>query len=532
MIVGAYHYSLRSLLDGLRLDTPLAHLGLVPFIALALGVFALRKPVGVDIHDRQLDWIVGLPLVASALFANLLLPARWSSLFWFWRVDLVTLPFFVAGVIALLFGVRTVWRARLAIGFLFLAWPFPYTYVIDRWLGRFTDLTIHALKIALKVIHVAAPVATSDGSLFSITHKASEFQLSVASACSGANGLLGFVIVGAAFLSVVTGTRKRKLLWLATGVAVVWALNVARILIIFAAAHAWGQRVALDGFHPYAGLVVFNLGVLLMATQLGRFGLTFPRSRTAATVAAARTKVRRPLPRTAFAGVLAVSIGLALLNSQLASADAIATSLGAPRLASFAVSKETPKGWNLRRAAQYDWTKRYFGPDSTWVRYSYGPSKTPGDLWSTMPVVTDIIDTDDRASLSAYGIEACYKFHGFKISKQQSVDLGNGLVGGLLTWTEPGVQSTWTTLYWHWPIKTPSGTRYERVTLLINDSPTLVLRAPTLEESTAKKLEIGLADVLTGSNASSELSSRLLQTRSFLVAFGREMIAKRAPAAA
>src|SRR5215813_10541930 len=105
LILVAYHTSLRTLLDGLSLDTPLAHLALVPVISMLLALVARSQPAGPEIHDRQLDWIVGLPLVATALACNLLLPARLSTLFWLWRVDLLTLPFFVAGVIALLFGV-------------------------------------------------------------------------------------------------------------------------------------------------------------------------------------------------------------------------------------------------------------------------------------------------------------------------------------------------------------------------------------------------------------------------------------------
>src|SRR5262245_16904832 len=67
LVVVAYHTSLRTLLDGLSLDTPLAHLALVPVISLLLALAARAQPAGPDIHDRQLDWIVGLPLIATAV---------------------------------------------------------------------------------------------------------------------------------------------------------------------------------------------------------------------------------------------------------------------------------------------------------------------------------------------------------------------------------------------------------------------------------------------------------------------------------
>jgi hypothetical protein len=121
IVVLAYRVSLITLFESMRLDTPLAHLALVPFIAGGLATVARHKNPGPNIHDRQLDWIVGLFLTIVALAANVILPARLSTDFWTWRVDLLTLPLFVAGVVTLLFGARALWKFRAAILFLFLA---------------------------------------------------------------------------------------------------------------------------------------------------------------------------------------------------------------------------------------------------------------------------------------------------------------------------------------------------------------------------------------------------------------------------
>src|SRR6202022_1605260 len=98
VVIVAYHYSLSTLIQSLNLDTPLAYIGLVPFIALGLAAVrakpALAEPA---IHDRQLDYIVGVPLVATALAINLVMPKRLSVMFWVWRIDLLSMPFFVAG---------------------------------------------------------------------------------------------------------------------------------------------------------------------------------------------------------------------------------------------------------------------------------------------------------------------------------------------------------------------------------------------------------------------------------------------------
>src|SRR5437588_5006998 len=61
----AYHFTLGSLFDFLRLDTPLAYLPLLPFFTLGLALSSARRYQGTPppIADRQVDLIIGLPLL-------------------------------------------------------------------------------------------------------------------------------------------------------------------------------------------------------------------------------------------------------------------------------------------------------------------------------------------------------------------------------------------------------------------------------------------------------------------------------------
>ncbi|MEX0768605.1 MAG: archaeosortase/exosortase family protein, partial [Microthrixaceae bacterium] len=124
--VACYQVSLWTLIRGVTVDTPLAYLGLVPFISAALGyVLARPRKFEPNIHDRHIDRILGVPVVLAALASLVLLPARMSTMYWMYRIDLLTMPLFVAGVILLAFGVRMLWRTKAAVMFLFLAWPMP-----------------------------------------------------------------------------------------------------------------------------------------------------------------------------------------------------------------------------------------------------------------------------------------------------------------------------------------------------------------------------------------------------------------------
>jgi len=151
----AFQASLRSLAAGFPGHLALGALGAVPLIALllALGIAIRRHRPEPDIHDRYLDYILGLGLLAAATAAMWFLPGSMSIFFWSWRLDLVWLPVFGAGAITLLSGSRALWRYRAPIVFLLLAWPLPY--VAARVPAALTAVAV----VGLGVIVLAFPIS-------------------------------------------------------------------------------------------------------------------------------------------------------------------------------------------------------------------------------------------------------------------------------------------------------------------------------------------------------------------------------------
>ena len=86
-----------------------------------------------------------------------------------------------------------------------LAWPLPYSDILNRLLGTFTNATLAALHHIVLVLPVAKYIGGSDGSLFQVVHAGKPFELSVVSACSGVDGIVGFLLVGVAFGAIVRG---------------------------------------------------------------------------------------------------------------------------------------------------------------------------------------------------------------------------------------------------------------------------------------------------------------------------------------
>ncbi len=298
-IVVAYRYSLQTLVQEMGQESPLAYLGLIPFIALLLAVALARPQAGEpDIHDRYLDYIVGVPLITLALLLLLFAPAAVPSVYWLHRVDLLSLPLFVAGAISLAFGMRALVRIRAAVAFLLLAWPWPYIVFLDRELNWFTDTTAAAVKAMLHLIPVASVAPDGD---FLVAHGANpsqSFTLTVSSACSGINSGLGFLIVGGAAAILMRGRRSLRILWLVAGAALMFVVNVARILLVLAAGRQWGEQFAIDVLHPLIGLVMILVATLVMLLLLPRFHLSLDhlvglRRRDLSSKAVVRAKTRR-----------------------------------------------------------------------------------------------------------------------------------------------------------------------------------------------------------------------------------------------
>jgi exosortase/archaeosortase family protein len=520
IIVVAYNYSLTTLLQLADLNTPLAYVSLVPLISLMLAyMHAKPRQAEPAIHDRQTDYIIGIPLMVAAYLVNRLLPSKLSAMFWVWRIDLLTLPFFVAGAVAVIFGVRVLWRQKVAVGFLLLAWPYPYTTVLLSVLNAFTSATLFAMARVVKVTHIATLVGPLSGGVFSVVHNGHPFSLSVVSACSGVSSVVGFLLVGTAFAATVRGPWVRKTLWLLGGMVLLWAINVGRITLIFWAGRQAGEHFAIDILHPYIGLVTFSLGVVVMILCIRPLGLHFdvapdrfkaqtPQSAKAASASKHVMAVPRVYLAVAIVLVLGILVGFS--NVGLQSYNLVANVAGESKLSSYIVHPVAPNGWRSTYETSYTWAEPLFGEGSVWSRYVLYP-QSGGNLIAHTSVVADVIDSPQLETFSAYGVEQCYEFHGYSLANVAQVSLGGGITGQTLAYTSQEYGS-WTIVYWILPVTRGTSTVYERVVLYVQNERGLI--APKAEGQKS-----GITNL-----AGTQDDSVLLQNRDFLVAYARELI--------
>jgi exosortase len=464
--VVVYHLTLASFADYLRLETPLAYLPLLPLFTVGLALLVARRHRNAPaVRDRHIDLVIGVPILLVAVALITLVPTVASTYYWTNRPDVLSMGFFVIGAVVLCYGLSWAWRLRAPLAFLLLMWPALYLHIMAGVMQSFTAATNNTLALFVHRLLGVTVVPVANDSPQLVVHPAhlAPVSISVGSACSGADSVLGFLLIGGAILTAMRGGAGRKLLWIVAGLAVTFVANLVRITSIVALAGAGHADFAINTFHTWIGLILFAGVMLLMASLLGRFGLRLRDDAPSSGALPAAAPQRRPRRRRALiVALVAVTAALAAADHSLATYAAFDDGYGAPTVQACGVQNSAPAGYRVETNGSYPWARQYFGPNSTFTRFLVlGTS-------SAQLSYADVVVTDDRGSLDAYNLQNCYLFHNYDIVTTDHIDLGSGVTGLLLNYSDPAGKARWATVSWAWPIDKDGKTYYERIVLTSN----------------------------------------------------------------
>ena len=449
--VAAYHYSLYTLWQQLGGQSPVAYLGLVPLLAAGLAWLRPVPRVQAPGNDSEFNLLLGLGFLVPAVLILALLPVQMGATYWVYRLDLLSLPLFVAGAVAILFGYDAVRACKVPILFSALAWPYPYYLLLT---GPVQVLTNATSGIAgLVATRLGVGQLTPDPGVLSVLTPQGRLQLAVGVTCAGLTGILGFLLVGGAVALVVRGGVAGRLSWLTWGVGLSFAANVARIVLLMAVAHWLGPQAALDVAHPVLGMVLDVLTLVAMLSLLPLFGVRPPRAGRSGWGAVCPTGLH-PAPLAML--VLATMVA-ALADSSLSGLGPTTDAGGRPRVAAFQTGARVPEGWQVSHVARYDWAAQYFGQDSRFDRYRLTGS-------GGQVVWADVVTTTN-GSLAQYPVEGCLAFHGDAIAGIQKVSLGPSLAATALEYRQASSRDRWAVVYWIWPVSVAGRAYQERIWL-------------------------------------------------------------------
>jgi exosortase len=261
----AFGRSYWSLVSFAGSEEPESLVLVLPLIGLVLLAAELAR-LGRHGNEVGLNLVFAAPLLAATILLLIWVPPRLSYFYWVYRLDLLAAVVFLAALVVLFFGVPELLSTRLVFPLLLLGWP-PLLDALGRYLAG-PLATVSAFGGWL----LAAPFAELErhGTRFTFPRRGG-LMLEVSSACSGLIGILTMAALAGLVAYLARGSRWRRLIWVAVGLALALALNAVRIAIILVVADRAGPDRAYDLLHALAGILLFALALAVMLLVIRRF---------------------------------------------------------------------------------------------------------------------------------------------------------------------------------------------------------------------------------------------------------------------
>lgn len=519
-VVLGFGPSLVSLISGIAGQTPQAYLGLVPILALLVAVGRLQPRDGEpDIHDRQVDYILGVPLLGAALAVLVLMPDRVPGRYVDWRLDLLALPLFVAGACAIVLGSRALWRLRLPIAMLILAWPVPVTLLLESGPTGLVSAPARAVLALARGFGLPhGPTGPTTWVVGVDKGAGSPVEVSLAWGWPVWDVLFGAVVVAAALWVGTRGRRRARLLWLGLGLGFALVLGIGRVVLAIALLRPADSGAAGAVLHWSCGLAVLGLVAVTMVAVRPAFGLRAQRRSDPDP----RGASRRPAVATAGVALTLVVVAAAMastsdpglidkLESQLGNLP-VALSVGGPR---------PPAGWRTVSRADVGFARRYFGGDSRFMTARFMPDDRPALFVSELPIDVEVTRGQEVERFAEHPAEEGWQLGDAVLRESRNVQLGRGIVGEVLSFDGTQGTADRTTLVWHWRVSSPSGEQVERVVLRMGEATGIQLEAPRLGPGVIGPQVPQRRPVPRPVIETVDLA----RARNYLVAFARSMVA-------
>ena len=420
-------------------SSPLVFVPFVPFAAFAVGLTRWRgaadEPVAVP--QRGADAVIAAFFFGTAWFAAYEAPRIFSTETLAWRADLLSLAPFVAGMIAALYGGRMLFRLRAAVLLLTAMSPAlfrPLLAPLRQWLDAGTFVLISALH---HVFSWYSAATTTQGDYVTL-HGAHPVTVSVTQACAGGGAVLGGLLLAGTVSLVTTGSLRRKLAWTVATIALAWLGNVARLLVLFAVGHRYGQGAMMGTLHDWLGAICLSLSVAGALLLVRPFGLAF-------FVRTAHPAPLRSLGRLGW-GAIAASVvaALAVMVPSAAATTSFDFFAGRSRSGAGSAQDAMPAVPGATALAPIGWAPAFFGADARWSRWLIFSADSAGSL----PTAVDVVHSADAARFDTYGLAACYGFHGYQLTREATTSLPGGRVGESIVYRDAKTGAYVTVLAW------------------------------------------------------------------------------------
>jgi len=196
---------------------------------------------------------IGLVVIACALLQ--LIIATLGNEYFIARSSLVVM---IAGMVLYFFGTDIFKITRLPILYLLFMVPLPY-------------IVYNALAFPLKIFVSWVSVGFLKSVGLSVVREGTiimfpTITLEVADACSGMRSLVSILAISTAYAFFLRFSLVKRWIIIVASILIAIATNTLRVIITGILANYGGASVAQGFFHEFAGLAVFSLAMVLLAS--------------------------------------------------------------------------------------------------------------------------------------------------------------------------------------------------------------------------------------------------------------------------
>jgi exosortase len=267
-VLAFYFQDLTMVFKGALNDESTFHILAIPFL-FGYFIYRKRKMIGASIQQTQdkRGFLKYASLLAGITLSAVAVLVYWYGSYTFTPLEyhVITLPFFAAGLILILFNTRMLRQLLFPVAFLAFLTPPPseILYGVGSALANLSAMASNGLA---NVFGLPASLSQSDyGPLITIIRPdGTSLPFNVSVACSGIYSIIGFLIFAVFIAYITQGKLINKAIILILGIPLIVFLNIVRITTILGIGYNWGEDLALEVFHTFGATVLMFIGTLIL----------------------------------------------------------------------------------------------------------------------------------------------------------------------------------------------------------------------------------------------------------------------------
>ena len=230
---------------------------------------AVIPPTEMDPREKMNHRIQLLATLSGVLVCTGAIIFYWYGSYTFTPLEyhILTLPIFTAGLVLLLFDLKTLRQVAFPVAFLFFLTPIPEELLFKLSSVLSTSSSLVSSAVA-NVLGANSVVSTSgiNPTIIVTRPDNSILGFSLDTACSGVYPLIGFVMFAFFTAYIITDKPWKKTVIFLLGIPLMYVLNVLRIAIVLLLGYHYGGQLAMQTFHLFGGLALTIIGTVLLLT--------------------------------------------------------------------------------------------------------------------------------------------------------------------------------------------------------------------------------------------------------------------------